>query len=90
MRGKLAHLMDNRMVRNLLHPPSRQLYNTPMKRKASVKKPVAVSVKLKKKATTRGEEPATTRFREYLGAKFTGRLIEHMHRAKRAALKKNG
>jgi len=58
-----------------------------MKKKVSVKKTGAVSVQVK---TKRQDKSAAKRRHNYLDAKFTTRLIEHMHRAKKAALRNKG
>jgi len=57
--------------------------------KKKVKKTGAISVKVKKRGpvSTAREESTPTRLRKYLNPTFATRLIEHMHRAKKAALR---
>jgi len=58
-----------------------------MRKKVSVKKTGVVSVRVK---TKRQEKSAAKRLHNYLDPKFATRLIEHMHRAKKAALRNKG
>jgi hypothetical protein len=55
--------------------------------KKTSNKPGAISVKVKKKGLTSTvkEKSAPKRLKKYLDPEFATRLIEHMHRAKRAA-----
>src|SRR5262249_25458518 len=57
--------------------------------KKKVKKTGAISVKVKKRGpvSTAREESTPTRLRKYLNPTFATQLIEHMHRAKKAALR---